>query len=138
MMRMNLPATLLFCTLSAFGAEHFAGWRGDGTGKYPDAQPPLVWSRVSTAVRALRCSAAKPAGAEDGSAAPDGILREWLIAGPIPLAEQGAPGATTLADEAALDPSAGDKAGDAVWKKVALDSGYLDFHRLLGKPAKVE
>jgi hypothetical protein len=39
----------------------------------------------------------------------DGVIREWLIAGPLPLVEQGAAGATTLPDEAALDPSAGDK-----------------------------
>src|SRR5437868_6949771 len=61
-MRKTLPAislvvVLLLLTLNAFGADRFIGWRGDGTGKYPDANPPLAWSRVSAAVAALRFSA---------------------------------------------------------------------------------
>ena len=127
-------AALLFWALTAFGAESFTGWRGDGTGKYPDANPPIAWSRTSAAMAGLRFSAAKPASADAGTPMPDGVIREWLIAGPLPLIDQGAAGAITLPDEAALDPSVNDPAGKSVWKKVPLDSGYLDFTRLLGKP----
>lgn len=86
----------------------------------------------------LRFSAGKTTGPEAGAAMPDGVIREWLIAGPLPLVDQGAADAITLPDEAALDPGAGDKAGESVWKKVTLDSGYLDFNRLLGKAPKPE
>ncbi len=94
----------------------------------------MIWSRTSAAVGGLRFSAAKPANSDAGTAMPDGVVREWLIAGPLPLIDQGAAGAITLPNEAALEPNSGDAAGEKVWKKVALDSGYLDFTRLLGKP----
>jgi len=131
-------AAFLLCSLTSFAAEQFTGWRGDGTGKYPEANPPLTWSRTSAAVGGLRFSASKPADADAGTAMPDGVVREWLIAGPLPLVDQGAAGAITLPNEADLEPSAGDAAGDTVWKKVTLDSGYLDFIRLLGKPEDSE
>ena len=35
---------LVFCTVCCFvNAGQFRGWRGDGTGHYADAQPPLKW-----------------------------------------------------------------------------------------------
>ncbi|HEV7404563.1 MAG TPA: PQQ-binding-like beta-propeller repeat protein [Chthoniobacteraceae bacterium] len=122
-------------TLAALGGEQVTGWRGDGTGKFPDADPPLTWSRTSAAMAGLRFSAEK---ADAGTGMPDGVIREWLVAGPLPLIDQGAAGAITLPDEAALEPRAGEAAGETVWKRVPLDSGYLDFNRLLGKPEDSE
>ena len=130
----QFTAVVLFWSLSAFGAERFIGWRGDGTGKYPDANPPLNWSRTSAAMSGLRFAAVQPTNADAGAAMPDGVIREWLVAGPLPLTDQGEAGKLTLPDEAALEPNAGDKAGETVWKKIALDSAYLDFNRLFGKP----
>ncbi len=43
----TLIALLACCALQAFAAEpdKVVGWRGDGTGHYPDATPPTTWSR---------------------------------------------------------------------------------------------
>src|SRR6185295_3476163 len=32
-------------------AERPVGWRGDGTGRFPGANPPLTWSRTREGVR---------------------------------------------------------------------------------------
>lgn len=108
------------------------GWRGDGTGQYPAADPPLHWSRISTAVEDLRFSTSQPAP-DTAAPMPDGVARQWLIAGPIPLVKQGDE-EIALPNESQLSPKAGDPAGQTKWQKVTLDSAYLDFNRLLGKP----
>src|SRR4051812_35955605 len=92
----------LFASLTGAAAGQTSGWRGDGTGKYPAAtHSPIAWSRTSTVVKGLRFSARKPAGAaDDGTAMPDGVIREWLVAGPFPLANRGAPDQSALPDEA--------------------------------------
>ena len=38
------------------------GWRGDGTGKFPTAGPPVEWSRISQVLKDIRTQAAKPRG----------------------------------------------------------------------------
>ena len=60
------------------------GWRGDGSGKYPAADPPTSWSQTSTAIEGLRFSAGKAAREEAGIPMPDGVVRQWLILGPVP------------------------------------------------------
>ena len=44
--------------------DHPVGWRGDGTGRYPDADPPLNWGRVARSVKNLsaRARSSKAAG----------------------------------------------------------------------------
>lgn len=126
----NLSVLVAF----AFGAaaQSNNGWRGDGTGRYPEANPPVEWSRASVAVDELRFVAGKPGDMETGSAMRDGVVREWLIAGPVPLIKQGDE-ETGLAEEATLAPEEGAAAGAGKWRKVTLDSAYLDFNRLLGR-----
>ena len=138
--RTHLPRTYISIALLALAlprailaADPATGWRGDGTGKYPAVNPPTLWSRTSAAVEGLRFVAKKPADTEMGTAMPDGVIREWLIAGPIPLIKQGDE-ELALPDEAALAPEEGQPAADRKWQKVTLDSAYLDFNRLLGKP----
>jgi hypothetical protein len=70
--------------------EHPTGWRGDGTGKYPNAHPVFTWSRaVKTPIAAMTTLADRPP--KDGSAAGSAMTRtrgafeptEWLVLGKI-------------------------------------------------------
>ena len=114
-------------------AQGNPGWRGDGTGRYPNADPPVHWGRVAKSVRQLRSQATRPKEGETGKPIPDGVIREWLILGPVPI-----PDALKkldkdiLPDEATLEPSEGEKIGDLAWRKFSPDSQTLDFRALLG------
>ena len=112
-----------------------SGWRGDGTGKYPSAEPPAAWSRVSTAMEGLRFAARKPAGGEPGTPMPDGVVRQWLVLGPVPVLQDAKLNKDTVPDETTLAPDEGQTTAGLAWKKVTLDTAYLDFARLIGKPA---
>lgn len=113
------------------------GWRGDGTGCYPEATPPVHWGRVSKSVLSLRTQARKPAGDAPGGQAPaDGVIREWLVLGPIPVPDGVKPGAMnaqTLPGEPDLSPNEGDKSGALAWKLVKEEGALLDFGAVLGK-----
>ena len=110
------------------------GWRGDGTGKYPLANPAtlLVADEHGREVAAVFRPATS--SREHGHGDADGVIREWLVVGPLPLEEHGGEEPSALPDEAGLDPIAGQEAGPKKWEKVILDSAYLDFTRLVGKP----
>jgi len=103
------------------------GWRGDGSGKYPAANPPLHWGRVAKSVKELRSQATKPKEGETGKPI-DGTIREWLILGPVPLSA----GAPTKDDEGKMEPNEGDKMGGLAWKKISSESQTLSFRDLLG------
>ncbi len=75
------------------------GWRGDGTGKYPDANPPVTRGRVSQAVKALRFQANRPKEGDAGVPMQSGAAREWLVLGPVPLADLAAFGQETVPGE---------------------------------------
>ena len=116
------------------------GWRGDWTGRYPDATPPLQWSvHPKNFVGELRCSTKKPAADasqkavadQSSEAMPDGQIREWLVAGPFPFANPAKASEACLPSEAELQPADGDKAGDLSWKAVSGWTG--DFAKLFGK-----
>ena len=95
-----------------------AGWRGDGTGRYPNADPPLHWSRISTSVKELSAQARRPATdaqPAQEAAIPDGILRRWLVLGPFPRAEGQKPD-EALADAQTLSPDKDDRAGGFTWR----------------------
>ncbi|MEI7905257.1 MAG: hypothetical protein WCI43_07585, partial [Candidatus Firestonebacteria bacterium] len=101
------------------------GWRGDGSGKYPDANPPLDWERISKAVKTISVSVKKSRGAPDKSeAAPDGVIRRWLVAGPFASLSDSE---EVLPNEKALSPEEKDKAGNSAWKAVTIDNSCLDF-----------
>ncbi|MFO0963980.1 MAG: PQQ-binding-like beta-propeller repeat protein [Gemmataceae bacterium] len=91
------------------------GWRGNGTGLWPEARPPLEWYRIPKGVIAdLRACPNRPGEKVDGASLAKGIVRDWLVVGPFPMAES-----LKGLDEATVRPSAGDKAGDQVWKTMA-------------------
>jgi len=128
-------AAALLAASWAVAAESPMGWRGDGTGKYPAADPPTTWGRASTAVKGLRYQARKPKAEDAGSPMPDGVVREWLMLGPVPVSDDYDVKQDALPGEAALDPDEGEKTGPGTWQKVASDAAYLDFARLTGKSA---
>ena len=65
--------------------EHPVGWRGDGTGRYPAADPPTVWGRkkvgsayesrnILWSMRMPAVSVATPIVVTD---CPPGVVRTW-------------------------------------------------------------
>lgn len=99
-------------------ADHPIGWRGDGSGRFPAATPPVDWFRRPRAgFTALKSLAAKPkGGAAEGQLLNMGMVREWLVAGPF----EGKSHATALEDtvqpnEAALQPAVGQNLGGKPW-----------------------
>ena len=71
--------------------ERPIGWRGDGNGRYPAAEPSLNWGCESKAVRELRVQARKPAAGDTGKPMTDGVIREWLVLGPAPFVQARGP-----------------------------------------------
>jgi outer membrane protein assembly factor BamB len=50
-MRQVVAVVLVLVVLSpAFGGEQATGWRSDGTGRFPSAEPPLAWERAKGVV----------------------------------------------------------------------------------------
>ena len=99
------------------------GWRGNGTGLWPDARPPSEWYRIPKGILnnlATRVDRPKERHKEnDGLPLAKGIVREWLVLGPIPVQDSVKDfDKAQLADEAGLRPTTGDKVGDLVWKKL--------------------
>src|SRR6516162_1439442 len=76
MARSALAAVLLFSLPilwpgRAESGDITNGWRGNGTGLWPDAQPPLEWYRIPKGVLAdLRTRADKPGEKAEADAAP--------------------------------------------------------------------
>ena len=108
------------------------GWRGDGSGRYPGANPPVHWGRVPQQKYQLRSQASKPGEGETGTPIPDGVIREWLVLGPIPCTNALNAEADFLPGEAQFSPAEGDKAGDLAWRKVTTDTSVLDFKSIFG------
>lgn len=122
MKRHCLAAALLFAWASSSlqAGETAHGWRGNGTGLWPEAKAPLTWSRIAKgALEGMRVRADRPAGAEAGDAPllQKGLIRDWLILEPFSVAE-----AVKQFDDDPLNgvttvqPSAGDKVGDKAWQ----------------------
>jgi outer membrane protein assembly factor BamB len=97
--------------------EHPLGWRGDGSGRFPGANPPTEWGRTVKGIfMKLRCEAGKPKEAkESGELLNMGAIRDWLIAGPF-SAKDFKSEEEFLKDEPNLVPQADEKAGDKEWK----------------------
>ncbi|MCL2640519.1 MAG: PQQ-like beta-propeller repeat protein, partial [Phycisphaerales bacterium] len=100
------------------------GWRGDGTGIHPGVTPPTKWQHVSEQVAALKFQSTPPAAdAPAGTPMPDGVIREWLVAGPV--ADKDDP--LNVEDQSSLAPKPGDKFGAAEWRAIKISNAYIDF-----------
>jgi outer membrane protein assembly factor BamB len=103
---MIIPATL-----SAGEGTQVVGWRGDGTGRFPSADPPSTWERRCTSpVATLTFRARKPKSGFNDENRPliGGFIPEWLVLGPVPAEPAARPPADT-ADE-------GEKHDGLAWK----------------------
>jgi outer membrane protein assembly factor BamB len=100
------------------------GWRGNGTGLWPDSTVPLEWQRIPKGVIAdLRIRADRPPDpsqlARDAVPLAKGIVRDWLVLGPVAVRDSVQEfRKPELADDASAQPSAGDSAGGRQWKKM--------------------
>lgn len=122
-----LTAILLFGGAPCRGEEAPAktwGWRGNWTGLYPDADAPTEWGRIAKGVVAgTTCQAARPAdGApKSGQGLARGMIRDWLVIGPLPVADNLADfDKEQIPGEKDLRPAEGDKVGDLTWKRQKL------------------
>ena len=118
-----------FCTALAGG--EVVGWRGDGTGIYPQATPPVQWQQVSKAVDGLRFQAEPPKDNQPaGKPMPDGIIREWLILGPFADTqdEKSLPTDPAYAeDQTKLEPALGKELVGTVWRTLQTGTAFIDF-----------
>ena len=119
-------AALAFAT-AALAEEPTAktyGWRGNWTGLYPDATPPTEWGRIAKGVVAgTTCQAARPADGAPKSGQPlaRGMIRDWLVVGPLPVADNIADfDKEQIPGEKDLRPAEGDKVGDLAWARQEL------------------
>lgn len=136
MIAATLVAALILMDVAAVTAEDKAAvvaWRGDGTGRYPDATPPLEWGRTSKNMIGVTAQAQKPGTDASGQGIADGVLREWLVLGPVPVPTGAKVAAEFLPGEAQFAPDENQKAGELSWKLVKTDSSYLDLNAALGK-----
>ncbi len=110
--------------------DHPTGWRGDGNGRFVAADPPITWGRLSIAIKELSAQAKKPEAGNKGKPIPDGIVREWLTLGPVPIPEGKAAKDDFGTGEAQLAPEAGDKLGDLAWKATTFDTAWMQFQSM--------
>jgi outer membrane protein assembly factor BamB len=113
-------AALVLVASSLNAAEPATGWRGNGTGLWPDAQPVLEWGRnPHGALEDLRASADRPKVNEPGAATKieKGLIRDWLVVGPFTVADSVKDfDRDFLNGEKNAQPTAGDKVGEHEWK----------------------
>lgn len=126
-----------------------AGWRGNWTGRFPDASIPTQWGKTSKVLTGLLCQGTKPADDKpSGQPACTGMISQWLIVGPldpsdaIKAAMAKSPEASTkpsdldlIGDEANARPAEGDKIQDKAWKLFVADNNLVDLQALWGKDA---
>lgn len=102
--------------------SHVVGWRGDWTGRYPDANPVTEWGYTPKSPNCgLRYQLKKPAKDDTGKDAVEVKSRhlpEWLVLGPLaPKDAAKAMDEEFLPKEGELEPTEGDKAGGLTWTK---------------------
>ena len=87
---MKAAQSLAFCLITAFASLAWAetyGWRGNWTGLYPDAQPPINWGRQSKGpTEGLRCATSQlPEDQIDrAELVEQGLVTQWLVLGRQP------------------------------------------------------
>jgi outer membrane protein assembly factor BamB len=122
MTRLTVAALLLSLWAPSARADDAGianGWRGNGTGLWPEARAPLAWHRLPKGMAAdLRTRADRPGDKADATPLEKGLVRHWLVLGPTSVADSVRDfDKAMLPGEATLQPAAGDKVGDLVWKK---------------------
>lgn len=106
----------------AASSGNVVGWRGDWTGRYPDATPVTQWGYWPKSPNwGLQYQLNKPAKDDTGKGAAEvknRQLQEWLVLGTFePKDAAKALDEEFLPNEGQLEPTEGDKAGDLAWTK---------------------
>lgn len=108
----------------AWGKDPASGWRGNGTGLWPDAKPPVHWYRTPRgALEGLRATANRPADEKPGNApiVEKGLLRDWLVLGPFPVNDSVKDfDKDLLQGEDKVEPALGDKTAGQTWKSATV------------------
>jgi outer membrane protein assembly factor BamB len=119
-----LVALLMQCLAigSAPAGEPATGWRGNGTGLWPEATAPIEWSRIAHgAMEGMRAQANRPAEAdkEKAPAVRKGLVAEWLILGPVAVQDSIKEfDKDLLGGEAIAEPTSGDQAAGKAWRRI--------------------
>lgn len=116
--------------------ERPVGWRGDWTGRFPGATPPMQWSRrVKGITSEIHYSAKKPVGASvgDSHSLEYFTIKDWLVAGPF-LVDDPVKGIERdlLGGETAVTPDLNAKAGALTWKFLRADIETQSRHECNG------
>jgi outer membrane protein assembly factor BamB len=115
---------LLVVAHSAHAGETFNGWRGNATGIWADAKPPIEWHRIPKgAMEGLRATVKRPAGTQAGDAplVSKGLIRDWLVVGPFAVKDAIQDfDQDPLKGEAEVQPTSGDKVGEREWKPASV------------------
>jgi outer membrane protein assembly factor BamB len=121
------------CLAQTAASARTYGWRGNWTGLYPDADPPTVWDRTPTGpTRGLRNAATKlPEDQLDqADAAGQGLLTQWQVAGPFPVADSVKDLPNELfPGEADLVPVDGKAVNGQSWRPFKLERNRFEFGR---------
>jgi outer membrane protein assembly factor BamB len=108
--------------------ERPVGWRGDWSGRFPGATPPIEWSRRVKGITAqIKYQADKPSGqsADDARPLEYFTIKDWLVAGPFAVEDAVKDiDKDFLGGEAKVLPAEGAKAGTTAWKalRVGIDT----------------
>ena len=121
------------------------GWRGDGTGLFPNAHPAIAWGRWPKSPNwGLRYQIRRPKADDAGqNATPvrSGQILEWLDIGPFAAKDPAKPLDEHVLDGAAsLAPDEGEKVGGLEWRKhvsvnkdPGVDMDWIRLAELVGK-----
>lgn len=142
---------LLSAVITLQSAEPTSGWRGNQTGLWPNANPPLDWKRKPVgALDELRATADWPKDKEIVHAphVAKGLIRDWLVVGPFAVEDS-----VKDFDRDFLsginDPTEDAKVGDVKWMKASVppddimvfgtaELPWLDLGKALGfKPNQI-
>ncbi len=121
---------LLSSTLSA--TEPASGWRGNGTGLWPDTAAPLRWRRLAKgALEEMRGQATRPddADAKNAPLTHKGLPAQWLTLGPLKADDSIKDiDRDFVGGEAALSPAEGDRTAGLSWTRlVAKQDDRMEF-----------
>ena len=114
--------------------EHPVGWRGDGSGRFPGATPPTVWSRrLADITSEIWVQATKPSSnskpGADSHILAYFTVKDWLIAGPFPAPEPEKDiEHDFLGGESDVQPDAGANAGTTQWKVLRAYEGSQSYY----------
>ena len=113
------------CSAAEAPVSETYGWRGNWTGRFPEANPPVRCGRTAKGILAgLTYQAARPAeqSARGSQSIEDGLIRDWLVIGPFPVKDSVEEfDADQLAGEAEVQPDEGNAVGGLMWKRLIVE-----------------